>query len=37
MRDFIVLKYILENHFVQKNNWRETAGIFGQVRKMQSI
>ena len=26
-KDYLVLLYILENHFVQKNEWREGIGI----------
>lgn len=27
-KDFIILKFILENHFVQKNEWRDSVGLF---------
>lgn len=31
-KDFIVLKFILENHFVQKNAWRDQAGLFDAIK-----
>ena len=27
-KDFVILKYILDNHYVQKNQWRTEAGLF---------
>ena len=28
LKDFVILKYILDNHYVQKNQWRTEAGLF---------
>ena len=35
-KDFVILKYILDNHFVQKNQWRAEAGIFGEAAALKA-
>ena len=36
-KDYVILKYILENHFIQKNEWREQAGIYENYPKVKLI